>query len=222
MPAQHVALAPFPADWVEDNFSMSILKVTIVASAAMHDAAGQENPCTSRIVRTATQGLVCQTAQASRTQREAAALTAEAVCAIRLALTGHVTSAKARDMAIMERSGNDVGMTGKARTADFLTGNRGGEVPASRCIRDIDENDDMMNHTQSVRKMRMMRAEQGLCVSIGQPNDMKTQHCNKTDENGQVLSVRPLHSLWQAERHQDGTFQFLPCCGRPGSQRWRR
>ncbi len=76
MSAQHDALTPFLADRAEDNLSVSFLEMATVAIAAMHDAAGQENPCTSRMMRTATQGLVCQSEQAGRTQRKAAALTA--------------------------------------------------------------------------------------------------------------------------------------------------
>ncbi|MXX90224.1 MAG: tyrosine-type recombinase/integrase [Boseongicola sp. SB0665_bin_10] len=101
IPAQPDAVALFLASRAESGLSVSSLRLAVAAIAAAHDTAGHENPCVSRVVRIAMQGLVRQAAQEGRTQRQAAALTVEAVDAIRQALGGRETPAKARDMAIV-------------------------------------------------------------------------------------------------------------------------
>ena len=101
MPAQPDAVALFLAKRAEEGMSVASLRMAVAAIAAAHDTAGHENPCASRVVRTAMKGLVRHAAQEGRTQRQAAALTVDAVAAIRHALGDCKTPVKSRDMAIV-------------------------------------------------------------------------------------------------------------------------
>ncbi len=101
MPAQPDAVALFLAARAVDGMSVPSLRLAVSAIAAAHDAAGKRSPCADRVVKTAMKGLVRQAAQAGQGQRQAAALTVDAVEAIRAALRGCETPKEARDMAIV-------------------------------------------------------------------------------------------------------------------------
>ncbi|MXX89546.1 MAG: tyrosine-type recombinase/integrase [Boseongicola sp. SB0677_bin_26] len=103
MPARPEAVALFVAERAEEGKSVASLRLAVAAIAAAHDAAGHANPCADRVVKTAMQGLVRQAAQAGASQKQAAALTAEAVEAIRGALNGAADGNPkvARDIAIV-------------------------------------------------------------------------------------------------------------------------
>ncbi|MYG28490.1 MAG: tyrosine-type recombinase/integrase [Boseongicola sp. SB0677_bin_26] len=101
MPAQPDAVALFLAKRAEEGMSVPSLRLAVAAIAAAHDAAGHANPCADRVVKTAMKGLVRQAAQEGPTQRQAAALTVDAVASIRHALGDCGTPVKARDMAIV-------------------------------------------------------------------------------------------------------------------------
>ncbi|MYA86859.1 MAG: tyrosine-type recombinase/integrase [Boseongicola sp. SB0662_bin_57] len=101
MPARPDAVALFLAKRAEEGMSVASLRMAVAAIAAAHDAVGHANPCADRVVKTAMKGLVRQAAQAGASQKQAAALTVEAVAAIRHALGDCGTPVKARDMAIV-------------------------------------------------------------------------------------------------------------------------
>ncbi|MYA89061.1 MAG: hypothetical protein F4X97_11550, partial [Boseongicola sp. SB0662_bin_57] len=101
MPAQPDAVALFLAARAVDGMSVPSLRLSVAAIAAAHDTAGHANPCADRVVKTAMKGLVRQAAQAGASQKQAAALTVDAVAAIRHALGDCGTPVKARDMAIV-------------------------------------------------------------------------------------------------------------------------
>lgn len=104
MPARPDAVALFLAERAEERMSVASLRLAVAAIAAAHDAAGHANPCADRVVKTAMKGLVRQAAQAGASQKQAAALTVEAVEAVRDALSAAMdrhSRPAVRDMAIV-------------------------------------------------------------------------------------------------------------------------
>ena len=101
LPAMPDAVAAYLAARAEDGAGMATLRMATAAIAAAHELADEANPCASRAVKTIMRGLARQAAGAP--VRQAKALTADAVAAIRGALNGHVASNRrtARDMALV-------------------------------------------------------------------------------------------------------------------------
>ena len=100
MPAEPAAVAAHLAQRAE-SVGLPSLSLACAAIGAAHDLAGLPNPCVDRIVKTAMKGFARQSDSAPR---QAAALDAEAVAAIRGAINGKAdTCARAaRDLALIQ------------------------------------------------------------------------------------------------------------------------
>ena len=104
LPAAPEPVAAYLASRKADGGGMPTLRMACAAIAAAHDLTGHANPCTDRLVKTAMKGFGRQAAEAGQSARQAQALTAEAVAAIRgVAINGKTDSSirAARDMAMV-------------------------------------------------------------------------------------------------------------------------
>ena len=103
LPAAPETVAAYLASRKADGGGMPTLRMACAAIAAAHDLTGHANPCTDRLVKTAMKGFGRQAAEAGQSARQAQALTAEAVAAIRGAINGKTDSSirAARDMAMV-------------------------------------------------------------------------------------------------------------------------
>lgn len=86
LPAAPEMVAAFLAARAEDGVSMATIRQAATAIGKAHELAGQPNPCADRTVREVMRGLARQAA--GRPERQARALDAEAVAAIRGSLNG--------------------------------------------------------------------------------------------------------------------------------------
>lgn len=104
LPAPPEGVALFLATRFADGISVGSLRVACAAIRHAHELQGHTvNPCADQTVKLALAGFACQQSEAGRQQRQAAALTGEAVAAIRRALNGRVRECvgAARDMALV-------------------------------------------------------------------------------------------------------------------------
>ncbi len=103
LPAAPQAVAAYLAARAEAGAGMATLRMATAAIGAAHELAGETSPCANRLVKTAMQGFARQAAEAGATVRQARGLTAEAVAAIRGALSGRADTSRraARDMALV-------------------------------------------------------------------------------------------------------------------------
>lgn len=104
LPAAPTAVAAYLAARAEGGAGMATMRMACAAIAAAHDMADAPNPCADRLVREAMRGFSRQAAVAGNgAPRQARGLTAEAVAAIRGAMSGRVDECPraARDMALV-------------------------------------------------------------------------------------------------------------------------
>ncbi len=102
LPAEAGAVAAYLASRAEAGAGMATLRMAVAAIGEAHRLADHANPCADRVVKTAMQGFARQAAEAGAGPRQAAALTAEAVAAIRGSLNGEAdTPADVLTMAIV-------------------------------------------------------------------------------------------------------------------------
>ena len=104
MPADPVHVAAYLVDRAKTGRSLSSIKHSRAAIAHAHKEAGMPDPCSNEGVRRVLRGLSRQAAEAGRVSKQAAALTAEALSAIRATATkprtgptGRTESAKAAE-----------------------------------------------------------------------------------------------------------------------------
>ena len=83
MPANSVHIAAYLVDRAQTGRSLSTIKHARAAVAHAHKEAGLPDPCSNEGVRRVLRGLSRQAAEAGRVSKQAAALTAEALAAIR-------------------------------------------------------------------------------------------------------------------------------------------